>query len=92
MALAPSPTGETAMHEMDNDVVSDVDGIRASDSNGSVSERLLLQDRIQNRKNSIRTIEALLKTHSDDAGMRRCLYRKKQALYEDLIRLNLLTN
>lgn len=57
----------------------------------SDSRRIMLRDRLERRRASIRFIENLLKTHPNDLDLRRGLYQKKQYLHEDTVRLKLLT-
>lgn len=68
------------------------DAAHAEDGPGEVfdSKAAFLRDRIAQRRSSIQRIEKLLRIHSDDAGLRKQLARKKRYLHEDLIHLGLL--
>lgn len=92
MTLAPSPPTGAETFDMDKNVASEVSGIRVSENNAPAAGRSALKERIQSRKVSIGTIEALLRTRPNDTGLRKQLCRKKQAQYEDAIQLKLLNN
>ena len=62
-------------------------GTDDSDSNLST---VVLKQRIQDRKRAIDHIEALLQKQPNNSDLRRSLYKKKQYLFEDLTRLEII--
>lgn len=79
------------------DIMDSVDegavGAQAGESSSPVldSRASVLRGRIEDRRASIQHIESLIETHPGDSGLRNSLYKKKQYLQEDLIRLKLIT-
>lgn len=70
----------------------DAGAVDAGSHRSMTTASLFLMERIAQREASVRHIEVLLRTHPEDATLRRRLNKKKQLLYEDRIRLGLLAN
>lgn len=82
---------EAVRGPMDAKVAVAIEKTGAGDSNGGAeSLTTILRERIERRAASIHHIENLLKTYPDNDRLRRGLYRKKQSLQEDIVRLELL--
>lgn len=92
MPSAWPATSEAEVPDLAGKAEEDADKTSPVMGPGAASDSMMtiLKERIERRRASIHSIENLLRTHSNDSGLRKRLYQKKQYLNEDMIRLELL--